>query len=163
MDTVTHSSAIVSSPDRSGRTDFRSRTRAARSFARADRCTSAGNCDSSGPRRQFDDRRRENLESISQRHGAARPLGRRNNTDRRSMTDNTRIEKDPLGELAVPADALYGVQTLRAVQNFPISGLKPLAGVRRRDGSHQASRRDDAQADGASRGATRRRDHRSRG
>jgi aspartate ammonia-lyase len=42
------------------------------------------------------------------------------------MTDNTRIEKDPLGELAVPADALYGVQTLRAVQNFPISGLKPL-------------------------------------
>ena len=43
------------------------------------------------------------------------------------MTDsNTRIEKDPLGELAVPADALYGVQTLRAVQNFPISGLKPM-------------------------------------
>ena len=38
----------------------------------------------------------------------------------------TRIEKDPLGELAVPADALYGVQTLRAVQNFPISGLRPL-------------------------------------
>ena len=42
------------------------------------------------------------------------------------MSENTRIEKDPLGELAVPADALYGVQTLRAVQNFPISGLKPL-------------------------------------
>jgi aspartate ammonia-lyase len=42
------------------------------------------------------------------------------------MTANTRIEKDPLGELAVPSDALYGVQTLRAVQNFPISGLKPL-------------------------------------
>ena len=38
----------------------------------------------------------------------------------------TRIERDPLGELAVPAAALYGVQTLRAVQNFPISGLKPL-------------------------------------
>ena len=37
-----------------------------------------------------------------------------------------RIEKDPLGELAVPADVLYGVQTLRALQNFPISGLKPL-------------------------------------
>ena len=36
------------------------------------------------------------------------------------------MEKDPLGELAVPSDALYGVQTLRAVQNFPISGLKPL-------------------------------------
>jgi fumarate hydratase, class II len=42
------------------------------------------------------------------------------------MTDETRIEKDPLGELAVPDAALYGVQTLRAVQNFPISGLKPL-------------------------------------
>ena len=42
------------------------------------------------------------------------------------MTSATRIEKDPLGELEVPADALYGVQTLRAVRNFPISGLKPL-------------------------------------
>jgi aspartate ammonia-lyase len=42
------------------------------------------------------------------------------------MTENTRIEKDPLGELPVPVDALYGVQTLRAVQNFPISGLKPM-------------------------------------
>ncbi|HYW30767.1 MAG TPA: aspartate ammonia-lyase [Gemmatimonas sp.] len=39
---------------------------------------------------------------------------------------STRIEKDPLGELAVPADALYGVQTVRAAQNFPISGLRPL-------------------------------------
>src|SRR3954469_25032516 len=38
----------------------------------------------------------------------------------------TRTEKDPLGALDVPVDALYGVQTLRAVQNFPISGLKPL-------------------------------------
>src|SRR5688572_5879333 len=42
------------------------------------------------------------------------------------MTEDTRIEKDPLGELAVPANALYGVQTLRALQNFPISGLRPL-------------------------------------
>ncbi len=41
------------------------------------------------------------------------------------MTSATRIEKDPLGELEVPTDALYGVQTLRAVRNFPISGLKP--------------------------------------
>jgi fumarate hydratase class II len=38
----------------------------------------------------------------------------------------TRIEKDPLGEKPVPADALYGIQTVRAVENFPISGLKPL-------------------------------------
>ena len=38
----------------------------------------------------------------------------------------TRTERDPLGALEVPDDALYGVQTLRAVRNFPISGLKPL-------------------------------------
>jgi aspartate ammonia-lyase len=38
----------------------------------------------------------------------------------------TRTEKDPLGERAVPADALYGIQTLRAAENFPISGLRPL-------------------------------------
>src|SRR5437588_5482561 len=35
-----------------------------------------------------------------------------------------RIERDPLGELKVPADAYYGVQTARAVENFPISGLR---------------------------------------
>ncbi len=40
------------------------------------------------------------------------------------MTD-FRTEKDSLGELAVPAQALYGVQTQRAVLNFPISGLRP--------------------------------------
>jgi len=38
----------------------------------------------------------------------------------------TRIERDPLGELPVPADALYGIQTERARQNFPISQLFPL-------------------------------------
>jgi aspartate ammonia-lyase len=37
-----------------------------------------------------------------------------------------RSEKDPLGPLDVPSDALYGVQTMRARQNFPISGLFPL-------------------------------------
>ena len=42
------------------------------------------------------------------------------------MTNATRTERDPLGELPVPADALYGIQTLRAHQNFPISGLRPL-------------------------------------
>jgi aspartate ammonia-lyase len=34
-----------------------------------------------------------------------------------------RIERDPLGEVRVPAAAYYGVQTQRAVENFPISGL----------------------------------------
>jgi aspartate ammonia-lyase len=35
-----------------------------------------------------------------------------------------RTERDPLGERQVPADAYYGVQTQRAVENFPISGLR---------------------------------------
>lgn len=38
----------------------------------------------------------------------------------------TRLERDPLGELPVASEALYGVQTLRASINFPISGLRPL-------------------------------------
>jgi aspartate ammonia-lyase len=40
---------------------------------------------------------------------------------------STRVEQDPLGELPVPTAALYGVQTERARQNFPISGQRPLA------------------------------------
>jgi fumarate hydratase class II len=36
-----------------------------------------------------------------------------------------RIERDSLGELQVPKDALYGVQTQRAVLNFPVSGVRP--------------------------------------
>jgi fumarate hydratase, class II len=35
-----------------------------------------------------------------------------------------RIERDSLGEIEVPADALYGAQTQRAVENFPISDLR---------------------------------------
>ncbi len=35
-----------------------------------------------------------------------------------------RIERDSMGEVRVPADALYGAQTQRAVENFPISGLR---------------------------------------
>src|SRR5579862_5590598 len=35
-----------------------------------------------------------------------------------------RVERDSLGEVKVPADALYGAQTARAVANFPISGLR---------------------------------------
>ena len=42
------------------------------------------------------------------------------------MADAFRTEKDPLGPKQVPADALYGVQTMRARENFPISGLAPL-------------------------------------
>jgi fumarate hydratase class II len=48
------------------------------------------------------------------------------------MTDTKyRTEHDSMGELQVPVDALYGAQTQRAVENFPISGLKmPAAFVR---------------------------------
>jgi fumarate hydratase, class II len=41
------------------------------------------------------------------------------------MEDSTRIERDSLGEVYVPVNALYGAQTQRAVENFPISGLRP--------------------------------------
>jgi aspartate ammonia-lyase len=37
---------------------------------------------------------------------------------------DVRTERDPLGEFQVPASAYYGVQTMRAVENFPISGLR---------------------------------------
>src|SRR3989475_4765985 len=37
---------------------------------------------------------------------------------------NKRIERDSMGEVAVSADALYGAQTQRAVENFPISNLR---------------------------------------
>ena len=36
-----------------------------------------------------------------------------------------RIERDSLGEVRVPAQALYGAQTQRAVENFPVSGIRP--------------------------------------
>src|SRR5947208_14826343 len=36
-----------------------------------------------------------------------------------------RIEKDSLGEVQVPNEALYGAQTARAIRNFPITGLRP--------------------------------------
>ena len=39
-------------------------------------------------------------------------------------TKNYRIEKDSLGEVKVPKKALWGAQTQRAVNNFPISGIK---------------------------------------
>jgi fumarate hydratase, class II len=39
------------------------------------------------------------------------------------MTTSFRVEHDSMGELKVPAEALWGAQTQRAVENFPISGL----------------------------------------
>jgi fumarate hydratase class II len=40
------------------------------------------------------------------------------------MTTSSRIERDSMGELHVPADALWGAQTQRAIENFPISGIR---------------------------------------
>jgi fumarate hydratase class II len=40
------------------------------------------------------------------------------------MTATTRVERDSLGSLDVPAEALWGAQTQRAIQNFPASGLR---------------------------------------
>ena len=42
------------------------------------------------------------------------------------MTMDYRIEKDSMGDRQIPNNAYYGIQTLRATENFPISGLKPL-------------------------------------
>ena len=48
-----------------------------------------------------------------------------------TSTGATRLERDTMGELAVPADAYYGVQTARAIENFPISSLRfPRAMIR---------------------------------
>jgi len=41
------------------------------------------------------------------------------------MNMETRKERDSLGERDVPADAYYGIQTLRATENFPVSGIMP--------------------------------------
>jgi len=47
------------------------------------------------------------------------------------MADSFRIEHDTMGEMRVPADALYGAQTARALENFPISRLRfPRAFIR---------------------------------
>src|SRR5438132_7408966 len=48
-------------------------------------------------------------------------------SERTEAMSATRVERDPLGELPVPAEALYGVQTERARPNFPPSPLAPLA------------------------------------
>jgi aspartate ammonia-lyase len=44
------------------------------------------------------------------------------------MTDNTdfRIERDSMGDRSIPNHVYYGIQTQRAIENFPISGIKPL-------------------------------------
>ena len=41
-----------------------------------------------------------------------------------TISNDFRIERDSMGEMRVPGDALYGAQTQRAVENFPISNLR---------------------------------------
>ena len=38
--------------------------------------------------------------------------------------DTYRLERDSMGEVKVPANAYYGAQTQRAVENFPVSGIR---------------------------------------
>ncbi len=45
-------------------------------------------------------------------------------SERVKIIMNTRIEKDSLGAMEVPDDAYYGIHTVRALENFPISGLR---------------------------------------
>lgn len=45
-------------------------------------------------------------------------------TNQGQSSGSTRVERDTMGELAVPAEAYYGVQTARAIENFPISPLR---------------------------------------
>jgi len=45
-------------------------------------------------------------------------------TDQTAPSPATRVERDSMGEMEVPADALYGASTQRAVLNFPISGQR---------------------------------------
>ena len=40
------------------------------------------------------------------------------------MPESFRIEHDTMGEMRVPVEALYGAETQRAVENFPISGMR---------------------------------------
>ena len=44
---------------------------------------------------------------------------------------STRKEIDPLGEKAIPKNAYYGIQTFRAIENFPVSGIRePVAFIK---------------------------------
>ena len=43
------------------------------------------------------------------------------------MSQDYRVEQDSMGSKQIPANVYYGIQTLRATENFPISGIKPLA------------------------------------
>src|SRR5579859_1477990 len=62
------------------------------------------------------------VRSAAQRLSDRLKVGQLADEPARSATDHYRVEHDLLGERQVPAEALYGVQTLRATENFPITG-----------------------------------------
>jgi fumarate hydratase class II len=67
------------------------------------------------------------MKKRSRTTGAAAPTQR----PAASLRENMRMERDTMGELPVPSDAYYGVQTARAIENFPISSLRmPRAMIR---------------------------------
>lgn len=75
----------------------------------------------------------------------------------------TRIERDTMGEVPVPADAYYGVQTARAIENFPISSMRMPRSVIRAMGlikraaaavNHSLGLLEQRQADAIARAAT---------
>jgi aspartate ammonia-lyase len=43
------------------------------------------------------------------------------------QTATYRTESDSMGDKQIPSNVYYGIQTLRAIENFPISGIKPLS------------------------------------
>src|SRR5579862_7069661 len=45
-------------------------------------------------------------------------------TEKPALNHKTRIEHDSMGAMAVAADALYGAQTARAMENFPIGPMR---------------------------------------
>src|SRR6187402_1040357 len=49
--------------------------------------------------------------------------------DETTHDDGVRIEHDTMGEVRVPSDARWGAQTQRAVENFPVSGLRVERGL----------------------------------
>src|ERR671933_2684060 len=42
-------------------------------------------------------------------------------------TNSYRSESDSMGDKQIPSNVYYGIQTLRAIENFPIRGIKPLS------------------------------------
>ena len=62
-------------------------------------------------------------------HGSSRPAYRSRRIGQEPSAEY-RVEHDSMGEVRVPVDALWGAQTQRAVENFPISG-RPVDAARR--------------------------------